>query len=39
MESNFKVKTLFEYNDMKPYLDLSYRKMIERIKREVNTDG
>ena len=39
MESKFKVKTLFEYNDMKPYLDLSYRKMIERIKREVNTDG
>ena len=39
MESNYKVKTLFEYNDMKKYLDLSYDRMIERLKKEVNPNG
>ena len=39
LESNFKVRTIFEYHDIKPYLDLSYRKMIERLEREVYSDG
>lgn len=39
MESKYKVKTLFEYNDMKRYLDLSYNKTIERLKKEVDMDG
>lgn len=38
MESKFKVKTLFEYDDMKRYLDLSYNKTIERLKIEVSID-
>lgn len=39
MENRYKVKTLFEYNDMKRYLDLSYDKTIERLKKEVVIDG
>ena len=39
IESNYKVKTLFEYNDMKPYLDLSYKRTIERLKKEVEING
>lgn len=39
VESRYKVKTLFEYNDMKRYLDLSYEKTIERLKGEVSIDG
>lgn len=39
MESNHKVKTLFEYTDMKRYLDLSYKKTIERLKEEVEING
>lgn len=39
MEGKYKVKTLFEYNDMKRYLDLSYDKTIERLKEEVSIDG
>lgn len=39
IESKYKVKTLFEYNDMKRYLDLSYDKTIERLKREIEIDG
>lgn len=39
MESNYKVKTLFEYNDMKKYLDLSYNKTIDRLKKEVESYG
>lgn len=39
MENKYKVKTLFEYNDMKRYLDLSYNKTIERLKEEVRIDG
>ena len=39
IESNHKVKTLFEYNDMKRYLDLSYDKTIKRLKEEVKING
>ena len=39
MENRYKVKILFEYNDMKRYLDLSYDKTIERLKEEVSIDG
>lgn len=39
IETGYKVKTLFEYNDMKRYLDLSYDTTIERLKREVGIDG
>jgi predicted nucleotidyltransferase len=38
-ESNFKVKTLFEYNDVKRYLELSYRSNIDRLKKEVDANG
>lgn len=39
IESRYKVKTLFEYNDIKKYLDLSYDATIKRLKREVELDG
>lgn len=39
IESNHKVKTLFQYNDMKKYLDLTYNKTIERLKEEVKING
>ncbi len=39
MESNHKIKTLFEYSDMKRYLDLSYNKTIDRLKREAESHG
>ena len=39
LENKYKVKTLFEYNDMKRYLDLSYDKTIERLKKEVESYG
>lgn len=39
IETRYKVKTLFEYNDMKKYLDLSYNSMIKRLKEEVKSDG
>ena len=39
MGNKYKVKTLFEYNDMKRYLDLSYDKTIERLKKEVDING
>ncbi|MBU5437226.1 nucleotidyltransferase domain-containing protein [Tissierella sp. MSJ-40] len=39
LESNYKVKILFEYNDMKKYLDLSYKKTIEKLKQEVEKNG
>ena len=39
MESNHKIKTLFEYSDMKRYLDLSYDKTIDRLKREAESHG
>ena len=39
IENRYKVKTLFEYDDMKRYLDLSYDKTIERLKEEVSMNG
>lgn len=39
LENNFKVKTLFEYWDTKKYLDMAYKKNIERIKQEAETSG
>ena len=35
LESNFIVHSLFEYEDMKKYYDLSYESMISRIRKEV----
>ncbi|KJS18688.1 MAG: DNA polymerase beta [Clostridiaceae bacterium BRH_c20a] len=37
--SNFQVRTLFEYEDIKNYLTLSYKKMIERTRKEVAGNG
>lgn len=39
IETRYKVKTLFEYSDMKSYLDLSYNKTIDRLKEEVESNG
>lgn len=39
IEARYKVKLLFEYNDIKRYLDMAYQKNIERIRKEVNSDG
>lgn len=39
LESSYKIKTLFEYNDVKRYLDLSYDITIERLKKEVKFNG
>ena len=39
LESNYKVKVLFEYNDVKKYLDLSYDRTIDRLKKEVQWNG
>ena len=39
LENKYKVKTLFEYNDIKRYLDLSYDKAIKRLKKEVGSNG
>lgn len=38
IESNYKVKTLFEYSDMKRYLDIAYKRNIERLRQEVGSD-
>ncbi|WFA08591.1 nucleotidyltransferase domain-containing protein [Tissierella sp. Yu-01] len=38
-ETNYKVKTLFEYNDVKRYLDLSYDATIDLLRKEVEQDG
>lgn len=35
VENKYKIKTLFEYNDMKKYLDLAYEININRLKEEV----
>jgi len=35
LESKYKVKTLFEYSDIKKYLDLSYNRTIDRLEKEV----
>src|SRR5690554_5732962 len=39
IETRYKVKALFEYSDMKRYLDLSYNKTIDRLKEEVESNG
>ena len=39
IETSYKVKTLFEYNDIKRYLDLSYDRTIDRLKKEVESNG
>lgn len=39
IETRYKVKTLFEYNDIKKYLDLSYHSNIDRLKKEVESNG
>lgn len=39
IETRYKVKTLFEYSDMKRYLDLSYDRTIDRLKEEVESNG
>ncbi|SHK23510.1 type VII toxin-antitoxin system MntA family adenylyltransferase antitoxin [Paramaledivibacter caminithermalis] len=39
LESNFIVHSLFEYEDMKKYYDLSYKSMITRIRKEVEKHG
>lgn len=39
LEIQYKVKTLFEYSDMKKYLDLSYKRTIDRLKKEVGQNG
>ncbi|NLW22572.1 MAG: nucleotidyltransferase domain-containing protein [Tissierellia bacterium] len=39
IETRFKVRTLFEYSDMKRYLDLSYNSNIDRLKKEVKWNG
>lgn len=36
--TQFIIKTVFMYEDMKPYLDLSYKTMIEQLKEELQ-DG
>ncbi|EOD00084.1 DNA polymerase, beta domain protein region [Caldisalinibacter kiritimatiensis] len=35
LESNFKVHTLFEYEDFKKYRDMFYKNMIEKLRKEV----
>lgn len=39
IENNYKVKLLFEYSDIKKYLDLSYYSNIDRLKKEVESNG
>jgi predicted nucleotidyltransferase len=36
-ETQYKVKTLFEYSDMKKYLNLCYNETIRRLKEEVKS--
>ncbi|MDR7871149.1 MAG: nucleotidyltransferase domain-containing protein [Tissierellaceae bacterium] len=38
-ETRYKVKTLFEFNDMKRYLNLTYDSTIERLRKEVESNG
>lgn len=38
-ETSFKVKTIFEYNDFKKYIDYSHKKRINRIKKGVSSLG
>ncbi|KXG76309.1 type VII toxin-antitoxin system MntA family adenylyltransferase antitoxin [Thermotalea metallivorans] len=39
LESNFIVHSIFEYEDMKKYYELSYKTMIEYIRKEVDSGG
>lgn len=39
LETGYKVKTLFEYNDIKRYINLSYDNNIDRLKREIESNG
>jgi len=39
LEIDYKIKVLFEYDDIKKFLDLSYQSMINRIKMEVKENG
>jgi len=39
LESDFIVKSLFEYEDMKKYYKLSYDTMIDRLRKEVSDNG
>lgn len=39
LESNFRVHSLFEHEDMKRYYDLSYNTMIEHVRKEVSING
>lgn len=39
LESDFIVKSLFEYEDMKKYYKLSYDTMIDRLRKEVSGNG
>jgi len=38
-QNNFIVHSLFEYEDMKKYYDLSYKTMIDHIRKEVKAHG
>lgn len=35
-EKSFRVRVLFEYDDMKKYLELSYSAMIDRVRKELD---
>ena len=37
LETHYKIKTLFEYSDVKKYLDLHYSRTIQRLKEEVRS--
>ncbi|MFZ5625836.1 MAG: type VII toxin-antitoxin system MntA family adenylyltransferase antitoxin [Bacillota bacterium] len=39
LTSDFLVRALFEYEDIRPYLELTYKCMIERIRQEVKGNG
>ena len=39
LESNHRVKVVFEYTDFKKYIDMFYEKTIDRIREEVETRG
>lgn len=39
LASNFLVRALFEYEDMRPYLELTYKRMIDRVRQEVKGNG
>jgi len=39
LESKFIVHSLFEYEDMKKYYNLSYSSMINQIRKEVGSNG